>query len=86
MRMVYWAWVLITLAGASQLWGAISVAAAVGAVLWMVVSQFVLYSVAWWDVRTDGFVLVKGDDRRWRVGAQRLDGSIEWLAPAGRRP
>jgi hypothetical protein len=85
-RLAYWVWLALTLAAVALLARPVSPLVVVGAVAWVMVTQFVLYSVAWWDVRTDGYVLTKGDDRRWRVGAQRLDGSIEWLAPAGRRP
>lgn len=86
MKLVYWGWVLATLTAAAALWWAVSPWATAAMFVWMLASQLVLYSVAWWDVRTDGYVLQKDSDRRWRVGTQKLDGSIEWLAPARRRP
>lgn len=83
-QLAYIAWVVLTVLVTAKAGLLTSFWAALAVFGWMVVTQLILLNLAWWDVRTDGYVLRKGDDRRWRVGVQRTDGKIDWLD--GRRP
>lgn len=87
MRLMFWLWVGATIVTVYAVGSAMGVMAA-AAVLGLVVATHVLaMAMAWWDVRTDGYVMekrpAKDGGRQWWVGSPR-GGTVQWLMPGPR--
>lgn len=79
-------WVLGSLAITAWLIVNVGIVAGLLALAWLVFGAGASMGLAWWDVRTDGYVLQKKDDpesgrRRWWVGTPREDGTVRWHMP-----